>query len=113
MVTQLRASLFHGFSTIAALAILVQLLGGPAGSATSSRRPAHPAQRVIYLACLWRCGLVASATPRPRGPLPAGSRVAEILAAADRVLAVAGETVGACPRSVGLSLPMAGRVNGD
>lgn len=52
----------------------------------------------MHLACLWECGLVAR---EKRGRevyyrLIAG--VSDMLAAADAILAVAGETVGACPR---------------
>jgi DNA-binding transcriptional ArsR family regulator len=83
--TQLRASLFHGFSDHSRLAILEQLLDGPRRvsdivEATGLAQPNVSA----HLACLWDCGLVA----RQRH----GREVHY------RVLEVAGETVGACPR---------------
>jgi ArsR family transcriptional regulator, cadmium/lead-responsive transcriptional repressor len=97
--TQLRASLFHGFSDHSRLAILEQLLDGPRRvsdivQATGLAQPNVSA----HLACLWDCGLVARQRHGREVHYRLVPGVAEILAAADRVLAVAGETVGACPR---------------
>jgi ArsR family transcriptional regulator, cadmium/lead-responsive transcriptional repressor len=97
--TQLRASLFHGFSDHSRLAILEQLLDGPRRvsdvvEATGLAQPNVSA----HLACLWDCGLVARQRHGREVHYRLVPGVAEVLAAADRVLAVAGETVGACPR---------------
>jgi DNA-binding transcriptional ArsR family regulator len=97
--TQLRASLFHGFSDPNRLAILEQLRDGPRRvsgivQATGLAQPNVSA----HLACLWDCGLVARQRHGREIHYRLIPGVAEILAAADRVLAVAGETVGACPR---------------
>jgi hypothetical protein len=51
-----------------------------------------------HLACLWDCGLVARQRHGREVHYRLVPGVAEVLAAADRVLEVAGETVGACPR---------------
>ena len=97
--TQLRASLFHGFSDHSRLAILEQLLDGPRRvsdivQATGFGQPNVSA----HLACLWDCGLVARQRHGREVHYRLIPGVAEVLAAADRVLAVAGETVGVCPR---------------
>lgn len=97
--TQLRASLFHGFSDHSRLAILEQLLDSPRRvtdivAATGLAQPNVSA----HLACLWDCGLVARQRHGREVHYRLVPGVAEILTAADRVLEVAGETVGACPR---------------
>jgi ArsR family transcriptional regulator, cadmium/lead-responsive transcriptional repressor len=97
--TQLRASLFHGFSDHSRLAILEQLTDGPRRvsdvvEATGLAQPNVSA----HLACLWDCGLVARQRQGREVHYRLVPGVAEVLAAADRVLTVAGETVGACPR---------------
>jgi ArsR family transcriptional regulator, cadmium/lead-responsive transcriptional repressor len=97
--TQLRAVLFHGFSDHSRLGILEQLVGGPRRvsdivGATGLGQPNVSA----HLACLWDCGLVARQRHGREVHYRLVPGVAEILAAADRVLAVAGQTVGACPR---------------
>ena len=97
--TQFRATLFHGFSDHSRLAILEQLLDSPRRvsdivQATGLAQPNVSA----HLACLWDCGLVARQRHGREVHYRLVEGVAEILAAADRILAVAGETVGACPR---------------
>jgi ArsR family transcriptional regulator, cadmium/lead-responsive transcriptional repressor len=97
--TQLLATLFHGFSDHSRLSILAQLLDGPRRvsdivQATGLAQPNVSA----HLACLWDCGLVARRRHGREIHYRLVPGVAEILAAADRALAVAGETVGACPR---------------
>jgi DNA-binding transcriptional ArsR family regulator len=97
--TQLRAVLFHGFSDHSRLTILEQLTDGPRRvsdivQATGLAQPNVSA----HLACLWDCGLVARQRHGREIHYRLIDGVAEILAAADRVLTVAGETVGACPR---------------
>ena len=49
-------------------------------------------------ACLWDCGLVARERRRREVYYRLTDGVAGVLAAADEVLARAGQTVGACPR---------------
>lgn len=51
-----------------------------------------------HLACLWECGLVARDRRGREVWYRLTEGVANVLVAADRVLASAGETVGACPR---------------
>ena len=97
--TQLRAVLFHGFGDSSRLAILEQLLDGPRRvsdvvQATGLAQPNVSA----HLACLWDCGLVARQRQGREIHYRLVEGVAEVLAAADQVLAVAGKTVGACPR---------------
>jgi ArsR family transcriptional regulator, cadmium/lead-responsive transcriptional repressor len=97
--TQPRAVLFHGFSDHSRLTILEQLTDGPRRvsdivQATDLAQPNVSA----HLACLWDCGLVARQRHGREIHYRLIDGVAEILTAADRVLAVAGTTVGACPR---------------
>jgi DNA-binding transcriptional ArsR family regulator len=97
--TQFRASLFHGFSDLNRMAILEQLRDGPRRvsdivQATGLAQPNVSA----HLACLWDCGLVARQRHGREVHYRLVPGVAEVLAAADRVLAVAGKTAGACPR---------------
>jgi DNA-binding transcriptional ArsR family regulator len=97
--TQLRAVLFHGFSDHSRLTILEQLLDGPRRVSDIVQATALAQPNVsAHLACLWDCGLVARERHGREIHYRLIDGVAEILAAADRVLAVAGETVGACPR---------------
>jgi ArsR family transcriptional regulator, cadmium/lead-responsive transcriptional repressor len=96
---QLRAVLFHGFSDHSRLTILEQLLDGPRRVSDIVQATALAQPNVsAHLACLWDCGLVARERHGREIHYRLIDGVAEILAAADRVLAVAGETVGACPR---------------
>jgi ArsR family transcriptional regulator, cadmium/lead-responsive transcriptional repressor len=69
----------------------------PAWTAWSPSGLAQP-NVSAHLACLWDCGLVARQRHGREVYYRLVPGVAEVLAAADRVLAVAGETVGACPR---------------
>lgn len=52
----------------------------------------------MHLSCLWDCGLVAREKRGREVYYRLIDGVAELLGAADRVLAQAGDTVGACPR---------------
>ena len=52
----------------------------------------------MHLACLWECGLVAREKRGREVFYRLIDGVAELLTAADVILAVAGDTVGACPR---------------
>ena len=97
--TALRATLFHGFSDRSRLRILEALVDGErrvsdiiaATGLTQSNASTH-------LACLWDCGLVARERRGREVYYRLIDGVAEVFAAADRILAQAGETVGACPR---------------
>ena len=97
--TELRAMLFHGFSDRSRLRILQALVEGErrvgdivaATGLTQSNASTH-------LACLWDCGLVARERRGREVYYRLTEGVADVFAAADRVLERAGETVGACPR---------------
>ncbi|MDQ6836033.1 MAG: metalloregulator ArsR/SmtB family transcription factor [Actinomycetota bacterium] len=97
--TELRATLFHGFSDRSRLTILETLAPGElrvgdvvlATGLTQSNASTH-------LACLWDCGLVARERRGREVYYRLVDGVAELLGAADRVLVLAGDTVGACPR---------------
>ena len=52
----------------------------------------------MHLACLWECGLVTREKRGREVYYGLIDGVADLLAAADAVLAEAGETIGACPR---------------
>lgn len=93
------AQLFRGFSDPSRLAIIQAL-----------RRSEHRVSDVVvatglsqpntsmHLACLWECGLVAREKRGREVYYRLVEGVEELFAAADRLLAHAGETVGACPR---------------
>lgn len=94
-----RNALFRGLADQSRLAILTALGEGPrrvsdvvdATGLTQSNVSGH-------LACLWDCGLVARERRSREIHYFLVAGVADLLAAADAVLAEAGETVGACPR---------------
>lgn len=97
--SDLRAILFHGFSDRSRLRILEALVDGEqrvgdifaAAGLTQSNASMH-------LACLWECGLVARERRGRAVYYGLTDGVADVFAAADRVLEQAGDTVGACPR---------------
>ena len=94
-----RAQLFHGFSDRSRLSIVEALRVGERRvsdvvAATGLTQP----NVSMHLACLWECGLVARDRRGREVYYRLIEGVADLLAAADAVLAVAGETVGACPR---------------
>lgn len=94
-----RALLFHGFSDRSRLSIVEALRDGERRvsdvvAATGLTQP----NVSMHLACLWECGLVAREKRGREVYYRLIDGVSELLAAADRILAVAGETVGACPR---------------
>ncbi|MDQ3728440.1 MAG: metalloregulator ArsR/SmtB family transcription factor [Actinomycetota bacterium] len=96
--TDLRASLFHGFSDRNRLRIVEQLsLGEQRVSdvveATGLAQPNVSA----HLSCLWDCGLAARERRGREVHYRLLPGVAELLMAADGILDEAGETVGACP----------------
>jgi ArsR family transcriptional regulator len=97
------AKLFRGFGDATRLALLWALAGGEkrvtdlvAEVGTSQSNASE------HLACLRECGLVVD---RPEGRQVfyriASPEVFELLAAAERVLAVHGRRVRLCPRSAG------------
>jgi DNA-binding transcriptional ArsR family regulator len=94
-----RAQLFHGFSDRSRLSIVAALREGERRvsdvvEATGLTQP----NVSMHLACLWDCGLVAREKRGREVYYRLIEGVPELLAAADLILAVAGETVGACPR---------------
>lgn len=92
------AQLFHGFSERSRLAIVEALRAGErrVGELVVATGLSQP-NVSMHLACLWECGLVAREKRGREVYYRLIVGVAELLAAADAVLAEAGETVGACP----------------
>ena len=95
----LEAQLFHGFSDRSRLAIVEALREGERRvsdivEATGLTQP----NVSMHLACLWECGLVAREKRGREVYYWLIDGVADLLAAADAVLAEAGQTIGACPR---------------
>ena len=95
----LRASLFHGFGEPSRLAILTELNQrarrvNDLVEATGLSQPNVSG----HLSCLWECGLVARERQGREVHYRLVPGVSELLAAADQILAHAGDTVGACPR---------------
>jgi ArsR family transcriptional regulator, cadmium/lead-responsive transcriptional repressor len=97
--TDLRAILFHGFADRSRLRILELLTEGErrVGDIVAATRLTQP-NASMHLACLWDCGLVSRERRGREVFYRLGEGVAELLAAADQVLAVAGDRVAACPR---------------
>lgn len=94
-----RSSLFHGFSDRSRLSIVESLRAGERRvsdlvAVTGLTQP----NVSMHLACLWECGLVAREKRGREVYYRLVGGVAELLSAADLILAKAGETVGACPR---------------
>lgn len=94
-----RAQLFHGFSDRSRLSIVDALRTGErrvsdVAAATGLTQP----NVSMHLACLWECGLAARERRGREVYYRLIDGVPELLAAADAILAVAGETLGACPR---------------
>ena len=97
--TELRATLFHGFSDRNRLRI-IESLGAGERRVSDVVAATGLAQSTVstHLACLWDCGLVARERRGREVFYRPIAGLADVLAAADHVLARAGETVGACPR---------------
>ena len=95
----LRATLFHGFSDPNRLRIVGALSAGER-RVSDVVAATGLAQSTVstHLVCLWDCGLVARERRGREVFYRLLDGVADVLAAADRVLARAGETAGACPR---------------
>jgi ArsR family transcriptional regulator len=97
--TELRAALFHGFSDRSRLRILEALAGGEQRvSDIIALTGLTQSNASTHLACLWDCGLVARERRGREVYYRLIGGVADVFTAADRVLGLAGETVGACPR---------------
>ncbi|MBW3612129.1 MAG: metalloregulator ArsR/SmtB family transcription factor [Actinobacteria bacterium] len=78
------------------MAILEHLRSGPSRvSDVIQATGLTQANASAHLCCLWTCGLVARERKGREVPYRLLDGVEELLAAADRVLAVAGDTVGA------------------
>jgi ArsR family transcriptional regulator, cadmium/lead-responsive transcriptional repressor len=101
--TDLRAMLFHGFSDRNRLRILEALADGErrAGDIVAATGLTQ-SNASMHLACLWDCGLVARERRGREVYYRLVEGVAELLAAADYVLELAGDTIGACPRYGGV-----------
>lgn len=97
--TDLRAILFHGFSDRSRLGILEALRDGERRVADIvAATGLTQSNASMHLSCLWDCGLVTRERRGREVHYRLGEGVAEVLAAADRVLEHAGDTVRACPR---------------
>jgi ArsR family transcriptional regulator, cadmium/lead-responsive transcriptional repressor len=97
--TDLRATLFRGFSDRSRLRILEALVDGERRvSDIVSVTRLTQSNASTHLACLWDCGLVARERRGREVHYRLIDGVAELLAAADRILVQAGDSVGACPR---------------
>ena len=94
-----RAQLLHGFSDYSRLSIVEALREGErrVSDVVDATRLTQP-NVSMHLACLWECGLVAREKRGREVYYRLIDGVADLLIAADAVLAEAGETVGACPR---------------
>jgi DNA-binding transcriptional ArsR family regulator len=94
-----RALLFHGFSDRSRLSIVEALRDGERRVSDVVAETGLTQPNVsMHLACLWDCGLVAREKRGREVYYRLIEGVPELLAAADTILAVAGETVGAGPR---------------
>lgn len=94
-----RAQLFHGFSDRSRLSIVEALRAGERRVSDVVEATALTQPNVsMHLACLWECGLVAREKRGREVYYRLIEGVAELFAAADAVLAEAGQTIGACPR---------------
>ena len=97
--TELRATLFHGFSDPNRLRIIEALGAGEQRVSDLVGAIGAPQSTVsTHLACLWDCGLVARERRGREVYYQLIVGVDELLSAADSVLDRAGDTVGACPK---------------
>ena len=95
----LQAQLFHGFSDRSRLSIVAALRVGERRVSDVVEGTGLTQPNVsMHLACLWECGLVAREKRGREVYYRLINGVADLLAAADAVLAEAGQTIGACPR---------------
>ncbi|MDP9386378.1 MAG: metalloregulator ArsR/SmtB family transcription factor [Actinomycetota bacterium] len=104
VITEVRASvlaarLFHGFADSTRVAILLELLDGERRVGDLVERVGSSQSNVSgHLACLKGCGLVVD-RPGPRRQVfyrLAGPEVANLLVAAERLLAATGTAVELC-----------------
>jgi DNA-binding transcriptional ArsR family regulator len=97
--TELRTILFHGFSDRSRLRILEALADGEQRvSDITAATGLTQSNASMHLSCLWDCGLLARERRGREVFYQLIDGVADVFAAADRVLDQAGDTVGACPR---------------
>ncbi len=98
--SDLRAILFHGFSDRSRLRILEALIDGErrVGDIVALVYGLTQSNASTHLACLWDCGLVARERRGREVHYRLVDGVADVFAAADRLLEQAGDTVRACPR---------------
>ncbi len=93
-----RLSLFRGLADRSRMAILGHLRSGPSRvSDVVHGTGLTQANASAHLCCLWECGLVARERKGREVHYRLVNGVEELLAAADEVVAVAGQTIGACP----------------
>lgn len=96
---ELYAALFHGFSDRNRLRILQALSAGELRvSDIAAATGLSQSSASMHLACLWECGLLSRERRGREVHYRLIDGVDELLAAAERILAQAGESVGACPR---------------
>lgn len=90
--------LFHGFADRSRLSIIGSLHQGEqrVSDIVASTGLSQP-NVSSHLACLWECGLVARERRGREVHYRLLDGVADLFRAADAVIAVAGETLGACP----------------
>ncbi len=94
-----RAILFRGFSDRSRLRILEGLVDGERRVGDIVAVTGLTQSNVsTHLACLWDCGVVARERRGREVYYRLSDGVADVFAAADRVLEQAGDTVRACPR---------------
>lgn len=96
---ELYATLFHGFSDRSRLRIVDALAGGElrAGDIAAATGLTQ-SNASMHLACLWECGLLTRERRGREVHYRLIDGVDELLAVAQRILAQAGDSVGACPR---------------
>lgn len=95
----LQAQLFHGLSDRSRLSIAGVLCAGERRVSDVVEMTGLTQPNVsMHLACLWECGLVTREKRGREVYYRLIDGVADLLAAADAILAEAGETVGACRR---------------
>lgn len=97
-VMEKRLSLFRGLADRSRMVILEHLRSGPSRvSDVVDATGLTQANASAHLCCLWDCALVTGERKGREVHYRRFNGVEELLAAADGVVAVAGQTIGACP----------------
>ncbi len=97
--TVARATLFHGLSDASRLSLVEALVGGPRRVADLIDATGLTQSNVSkHLACLWDCGLVERERRGREIHYRLVAGIVDLLEDVDRVLAVTGDRVMACPR---------------